>query len=125
MKNSFHAVSISFLLPVMGLGLLISHTQCGSGLPASGDRFSRFFVRGFAALSLALVPSLLALGQRHLDLYPAIAKIKPGRNQCQTLMLGLANQFVQLVLMHQQLPGAQRFMVEDVAVLVRTDVRVD
>src|SRR5664280_1969053 len=96
-----------------------------STLPVPRDRLTRFFVCRLAPFRLALVPVLLAFRQGQLHLYPAVAEVQPRRNQRQSLLLRLADEFVQLILVHQQLPRAQGFMVEDVAVFVRADVRID
>jgi hypothetical protein len=94
------------------------------GLPTSADRFSRFFIRRPPSFGLALVPELLAFGQSQFHLDPAVLKVQPRRDQGQALLLGLADQLANLFAMHQQLAGAQRGVVEDVAVLVGTDVGV-
>src|ERR1022692_161027 len=98
---------------------------CSSTLPAPSDRLTRFFVCRLTPFCLALVPVLLAFRQSQLHLHPTIAEVQPRWDQRQSLLLRLADEFMQLILVHQQLPGTQGFMVEDVAVFVRTDVRVD
>src|ERR1039457_2094021 len=98
---------------------------CSSTLPAPSDRLTRFFVCRLTPFCLALVPVLLAFRQSQLHLHPTIAEVELGRNQRQSLLLRLADEFMQLILVHQQLPGTQGFMVEDVAVFIRADVRVD
>ena len=96
-----------------------------SDFSAARDGLSRFFVGGFATLSLALVPSLLTLGQSDLYFHPAVAKIQARRDQRQPLLMRLTDQLVQLGTVNQELSGAQRFMVEDVAMVVFADVSVD
>src|ERR1035438_8441328 len=98
---------------------------CSSTLPAPSDRLTPFFVCRLTPFCLALVPVLLAFRQSQLHLYPAVAEVTPRRGQRQSLLLRLSDEFVQLILVHQQLPRAQGFMVEDVAVFVRADVRID
>ena len=95
------------------------------GLPASCDCFTGFLVCRLAPLRLALVPVLLAFGQRQLHFNPTIAEVESRRDQREPLLLSFTNELIQLILVHQQLPGPKGFMIENVAVFVRTDVRVD
>ena len=88
------------------------------------DCFSRFAVGRAAAFGLALVPQLLAFGEREFDFHPAIFEVQAGGNQSQSLLLGLADKLPNFLLMDQQLAGAQRRMIEDVAMVVGADVAV-
>ena len=88
-------------------------------------RFAGFFVGGLATLGFALVPHLLALGQRYLHFHPAVAEVQTRGDEGQSFLLGLADELIQFAAMNQQLSCAQRFVIEDVAVVIFTNVRVD
>src|SRR5580704_16938060 len=93
-------------------------------LTRSNDRLSRFFVCGFAPFCFTFIPQLLAFSQRYLNLYFTFLKVHPSGDQRQPALLCLANQFANLLFMHQQLPGSQGGVIKDVAVLVGADVAV-
>src|SRR6266852_8751973 len=95
--------------------------------PFSSPRnsFARLPIGGFAALGLALVPELLAFGQGKFELYSAVFKIHAGGDEGEPALLRPANQLADFLPVHQQLAGAQRSVVEDVAVLVGADVAVE
>src|SRR3989442_11248259 len=95
--------------------------------PFSSPRnsFARLPIGGFAALGLALVPELLAFGQGKFELYSAVLKIHAGGDEGEPALLRLANQLADFLPVHQQLAGAQRSVVEDVAMLVGADVAVE
>ena len=57
-------------------------------------------------LGIALVVLGLALGQRDLDLHAAALVVQVQRHQGEALLLDLADQAPDLVLVHQQLLGA-------------------
>src|SRR5271157_1150537 len=102
--------------------LCIQRSARTSGLPAPNHRLARFFVGSLAALGLALVPGLLALGQSHLHLHSAVPEVQLRGNQSQSLLLRLGEQLAQLILLHQELPRAQRFVVEDITRFVTPNV---
>src|SRR5579859_1501525 len=85
----------------------------------------RLGVCGFAALGFALVPELLAAGQGQLALGFSIPEINARRDEGQPLLLGFADQLAQLFLMDEQFAGAQRLMIKDIAMIVRTDMSVE
>src|SRR5579864_1714255 len=91
----------------------------------SRDRFSGLLVCGSAPLGFALVPELLTLRQRKLHFNSAILEIHAGWNEGKALLLGLADELVDLFLMNQQLPRAQRGVIIDVSVLVGANVAVE
>jgi hypothetical protein len=62
--------------------------------PASGDRFTRFLIGRLSPLGFALVPMLFASCQSQLYFHAAIAEVQPRRDQGQSLLLRLADQFV-------------------------------
>jgi hypothetical protein len=75
---------------------------------------------GFSAVVL-----LLALGQPKFDFsLTALGEIDAERNECEALLLCLAEQLVDFFLMQEQLAHPDRVMIHDVAVTVRTDVAV-
>src|SRR3974390_780146 len=88
------------------------------------DRFPCLFIGRPAPLGLALIPKLLALGQRQLHFDSAIFKVQADGNQREALLLGLADQLADFLAVHQQFAGTKRSVVVDVAMLVRTDMRV-
>src|ERR1700731_2172377 len=83
-----------------------------------------FPARFLVALVLAAVPDFFALGQRNFALGDAVAKVYPQRDYGQTLGLGAAGQLVDFVLVQQQFPGTQGFMVPRTARHVLRDVGV-
>src|SRR5580704_9953391 len=98
--------------------------NCLTAFARTVDGFSRFFVRRASALGFALVPQLLAFGQREFDFYSAVLEVHPGGNESQTLLLGLADQLADFFLVYQQLASAQRCVVENVTMVVGADVAV-
>src|SRR5690242_20955771 len=93
-------------------------------LAGAGNGHPGFAVGGAAAFGFALVPELLAFRQRKFNFYPAIFEVQTGWNEGESLLLGLADKLPNLFLMDQEFAGAQRCVVEDVAVIVRSDVAV-
>src|SRR5579862_5545467 len=88
------------------------------------DRFSGFFVRRSPTLSLPLIPKLFAFSQGEFNFDSSILEIHTSRNQGQAFLLGLADEFPNFLLMHQELAGAQWSMIKDVAMLIGSDVGV-
>src|SRR5262249_26104125 len=91
---------------------------------AAGHGLAGFAVGGFASLGLALIPKLFALGEGQFQLHSAVLEVHAGRDQGEALLLRLAHQPSQFLLMHQQLTGTEGGVVEYVAVLIRTDMAV-
>src|SRR5258708_37268025 len=87
----------------------------GTGRPASTliAHQAAFFARPVALLlGLALVVQLLALGERELDLGPAlVVEIELERHQRHALALDRADQLVDLALVQQQLARALLRMI--------------
>jgi hypothetical protein len=79
---------------------------------------------GFARLDgLPAVMLLLAFSQPKLNLRKAsLGEIDAERDECEPLLLRLAEKLVDLLAVKEQLPGAERFVIHDVAVAVGTDV---
>ena len=69
-----------------------------------------------------LVVQLFALAQTHFHFYAAMLKIKRERHQRIALQLALLVQTPDLGLVGQQTPHPQRVLIEDVAVVVGSDV---
>jgi hypothetical protein len=92
-------------------------------LPSVFDR-TFDFPAGFPGLDgFPTIVEFLPLGQAELDLgMTAWGKIDAQGNQGQALLLGLAEQFIDLLLVQQQLTHTNRIMVHDVAVTIGTDV---
>ena len=66
---------------------------------------------------------LLALGQPDFDLGKApFGEIDAEWDECEALLLRLAKEFIDLLAMEKQLPGAEGLVIHDVAVAVGTDV---
>src|SRR5215467_1275511 len=76
------------------------------------------------ALGFALIVKLLALGQRHFALDPAVLQVDFGGNQRQPLFAGLAQQFVDFPAVQQELAIADGRMVLAVAVRILADMGV-
>ena len=53
-----------------------------------------------------------------------MGKIKGQRDQGKAFFLGLANEFCNFPFMHKQLAIAPRLMIEDIAMIIFTDVKV-
>src|SRR5580658_2055701 len=87
-------------------------------------RRSGFGLGRFGALGLALVVQFLAAGQGHFALNAPLLQIDLGGDQRQALFARLAQQFVDLLPVQQQLPIAHRRMVLAIAIGVLTDVRI-
>src|ERR1700739_5005067 len=90
----------------------------------AGHGLAGFLICGAAPLGFTLVPQLLALCKCKLQFYSAVLEIHPGGDESEPFLLRLADQFPQFVFMNKELSRAQRCMIEDVAVLIRTDVRI-
>ncbi len=66
---------------------------------------------------------LLALGQPDFDLGKApFGEIDAERDDRQPLLLGINQEFIDLLAMEQEFPSAERLMIRKVAVAIRTDV---
>src|SRR5271165_3299040 len=89
-----------------------------------GDSFSGFFIRSAAAFGFALVPELLAFSQGEFNLHSAVLEVHPRGDQGQALLLGLADELAKFLFVDEQLAGAQRRVVENVAMVVGSDVAV-
>ena len=74
---------------------------------------------GAAAFGFALVPQLLAFGQGEFNLHSTVLEVHPRGDEGQALLLGLADELADFLLVDQQFAGAQGRVVEDVAVVVR------
>src|ERR1700736_5000497 len=74
--------------------------------------------------ALALVPGLLALDQRHLDLGPPVAEVEPQWHQRQPLPADLAEELDDLALVQEQPAAAGGLVVLAVAALPRLHVDV-
>src|SRR5271165_1009417 len=70
-------------------------------------------------------PRFVFLLPSHFHFSFSVAEVHACGNEGEALLLGLANQLVQLATVNQQLARAQRLMIEDVAMLIDTNVRVD
>ena len=81
-------------------------------------------LRGFGLQVLTLVIVVLAAGQRDFELGPAMLKIYLERDNREALLARLAEQLDDFSLVHEQPTGPQRVMIEDVALLIGTDVHV-
>src|SRR5436305_635545 len=78
------------------------------GLSRPHDSLTSFLVGGLAALGLALVPELLALGERDFTFYFPAAEVEAGGDERESLLLRLADELAQLFFMDEQLARAQR-----------------
>src|SRR5215472_1260245 len=96
-----------------------------SGFATAGDGFAGLFVGRAAALGFALVPELFAFGEGEFDLDSSVLEVHASGDKGESALLGFAHQLAQLFFMDQELAGAQRCVIENVAVLVRTDVTVE
>jgi hypothetical protein len=68
---------------------------------------------------------LLAFGQPEFDLGKApLGEIDTERDEREPLLLRLAKELIDLLAMEEQLPSAERLVIHDVPVAVRTDVTV-
>ena len=94
-------------------------------LPASADGVSGFFIGCSTAFGFALVPQLLAFGQRQLNFHFTVLEVHADGDQRESFLLGLADQLADFFFVHKQLAGAQRGVVVDVTVLVGADVGVE
>src|SRR5579859_274464 len=90
----------------------------------SRDRLSGFLVRGPTTFGFPLIPELFTLGECKFYFHSTIFEVHARRNQRQTLLLGLADQLTDLFFVHQQLPGPERGVIVDVAMLVFADMAV-
>jgi hypothetical protein len=110
---------------------IISYPQAGDWrlktvlFAASGDGFPGFLIGGAAALGFALIPELLTLGECQFHFYFAVFEIHAGGDQGESALLGFTDQLADFVLVNEEFTGAQRCMIEDVAMFVGADVRVE
>src|SRR5258708_28126808 len=84
-----------------------------------------FPARFLGALTLAAVPSLLALRQGDFALGDAVAEVYPQGNYGQTFGLSAASELVDFILVQQKLARAQRLVVPRATRHVLGDVSVD
>src|SRR3982074_1502609 len=84
-----------------------------------------FPARFLGALVLAAVPSLFALRQRDLALCDAVAEVYAQGNYGQTFSLSAASEFVNFILVQQQLAGSGGLLVPWAAGHLLRDVGVD
>ena len=84
------------------------------------------FAAGFAPLdAFPSVMQLLAFGQPEFDLGKApLGEVDAERDEREPLLLRLAKELIDLLAVEKQLPSAERLVIHDVAVAVRTDVAV-
>ena len=68
---------------------------------------------------------MLAFGQGEFNFHSAVLEVHPGGDEGEALLLGLADELANFFFVDQQLAGAQGGMVEDVAVVVGSDVAVE
>ncbi len=89
------------------------------------DGLAGFAVCGTAPFGLALlVPKLFAFGEGQLNFYPPILEVQARGNEGEPFLLRLADELAKLFFMDEQFTGTQRSVVEDVAVVVRTNMAV-
>ena len=68
---------------------------------------------------------LLAFCQPEFDLGKAsLGEIDTERNERESLLLRLAEEFIDLLTVKEQFPSTERFVIHDVAVAIGTDVAV-
>src|ERR1051325_8106777 len=94
-------------------------------LSSSRNSFSRFLICCAPSLRLALIPKLFAFSQSQLDFYPTILEVHSRRNKGQTLLLCLPHQLPNLFPMHQELPSSQRGMIEDVSMVISSNMGME
>ncbi len=104
--------------------LCASVVNAGLLLPAS-DCFPSFFVGRPSPLGFAFIPELLAFGEGQFNFYFAVLEVHADGDQRQSLLLGFADQLADFFFVHEQLAGAERGVVVNVAVLVGADVGVE
>ena len=67
----------------------------------------------------------LAFGQPEFNLgKTTLGKIDAERDECESLLLRLAEEFIDLLTVEEQFPSTERLVIHDVAVAVGTDVAV-
>ena len=68
---------------------------------------------------------LLAFGQPEFDLGKAsLGEIDTERNERESLLLRLAEEFIDLLTVEEQFPSTERFVIHDVAMAVGTDMAI-
>ena len=79
---------------------------------------------GFAGLDrCASVMLLLAFGQPEFDLGKAsLGEIDTERNERESLLLRLAEEFIDFLSMEEQFPSTKRFVIHEVAMAIGTDM---
>jgi len=66
---------------------------------------------------------LLAFGQPEFNLgKTTLGKIDAERNECESLLLSLAEEFIDLLTVEEQFPSTERFMIHEVAIAIGTDM---
>src|SRR5262249_5567470 len=98
--------------------------ETGLAPASSRYRFPGFFIWGTAAFGFTLIPELFAFGECKFHFHTTILEVQAGRNQREALLLSLSDQLADFVLVDKQLTGPERGVVEDVAVIVGTDVSI-
>ena len=101
------------------------HLRNDSRFAAAGDGLAGLAIGGFTALGFALVPHLLTLGEGEFNFDSSVAKVHARGDEGKSFLLRFADELVQLAAVDQKFAGAQRLVIEDVAVLVYADVGVD
>src|SRR5581483_651457 len=95
-----------------------------STFPRASNCFPCLAVGSSTAFSFALVPQLLALGERKLQFHSSVLEIHARRDQSQTLLLGLADQFTGFFFMDEQFAAPQRGVIVDVPVFILANMAV-
>src|SRR3954470_14591667 len=119
------SLKYSVLFAVARTGVSTPHGLRYLALPRSRNRFPGLFIGSPAAFSFPLVPKLLAFGERQFDLHAAIFEVHSRRNKRLPFLLRLPDQFPNFVFMHQQFPGSQRCVIENVPVLIGSYMAVE
>ena len=82
-------------------------------------------VRNFVSLcrsSITLVMQLFSLRKTDLQFHAGILQVNGKLYKGVSVLLDLRIQFVDLPAMHQQPPGPERILIEDIALLIRRDM---
>ena len=70
----------------------------------------------------ALIVLFLTLGETDLDFHQSALQVHFKRHECESLLLDGADQTAYLSLVHEELPHAERVLVEDISLLVGVNV---
>src|SRR6266496_6401056 len=109
---------------VFSLGQSIRTERAMSRLSRPRDRFFCFFIRRAATFGFALIPELFTLGECKFYFHSTVFEVHAGRDQSQSLLLGLTDQLADLFLVDEEFPCPQGSVIVDVPVLVLPDVAV-